>query len=217
MACLGAAIVSTAPLPVAAQSGWRVAWGLTVPYNLPMPLRIDQGGESELDITARYAAKPFDRPITWEFRLGRWRQGEAWELDLVHHKIYLDNGPPEVEKFSLSHGFNLLTLQRAWRRERVEWRVGTGLVLAHPESTVRGRMLAETGGPLGGGYYVAGPTASIAAARPIAVTHGACLVLESKLAISYASVPVAGGRAHVYNVFVQLAVLLGYGAVGATE
>lgn len=199
---------------VAAQSGWQVEFGLTLPYNLPAPLRITQNAQPDLDFSARYSTAPFEPPVTWQLRVGRWSQEHAWELELIHHKVYLENGPPEVERFSISHGFNLLTLQHAWRRERWQWRLGAGLVLAHAESTVRGKKLEESGGMFGTGYSIAGPTASIAAARPVALTRGVFLKLEGKLALSYASVPVADGGAHAYNVIVQLAVLCGAGPDG---
>jgi hypothetical protein len=97
-------------------------------------------------------------------RIGKWSGDSAWEFEDMHHKIYLTNTTPEVEHFSISHGYNLFTINRAWRTQhQYIWRVGLGLVVAHPESTIRGQTWDEGGGTLNqGGYYIAGPTAMVA-------------------------------------------------------
>lgn len=197
-----------------AQSSWQFELGLTLPANFPMPLVISQEGQPDLDFTARYISKPLDVPVTWQARIGRWHRGRAWELELIHHKLYLQNRPPEVQAFSISHGLNLLTLQRAWRHEHFQWRVGGGVVFAHAESTVRGSKLDEVGGSLVGGYTLTGPTVTGAMARPFRLGMGAFVNLEGKAAFAYASVPVSAGRARGFSLFVQLAVLVGYGSEG---
>jgi hypothetical protein len=169
---------------------------------------ITQEGHPDLDFTARHASRPFEPPITWQLRLGRWSNARSWELELLHHKIQLENGPPEVQSFSISHGYNLLTVQRGWTRAPLEWRVGGGMVIAHVENTVRGMKLTETGGTFGGGYYATGPALTAAMARPMPLGHGVLLDLEGRVAASWTSVPVVAGRARGFNVFLQLAVLL---------
>jgi len=188
---------------------WRAEFGLTFPWNVPLPLAITQQGHPDLDFTARFASRPFESPVTWLIRIGRWNDGRAWEVALLHHKLHLENGPPEVQSFSISHGYNVLTLQRAWRPELWEWRAGAGLVIAHVENTVRGARWEETGGTFGGGYHAGGPAVSGAVARPVELGRWAAINLEAGMSASWMSVPVMNGRARGFNVFVQLAVLLG--------
>lgn len=52
-------------------------------------------------------------PLHYALRVARWRENRAWELQILHHKLYLRNRPPAVETLSVSHGFNSLTLNRA--------------------------------------------------------------------------------------------------------
>jgi hypothetical protein len=193
---------------VQAQTVWRMEFGLTLPLNVPLPLSIAQEGHPDLEFTARYASRPFESPLTWQLRLGRWSNARSWELELLHHKIHLENGPPEVQSFSVSHGYNLLTVQRGWKRALFEWRLGGGMVIAHVENTVRGMSLTETGGTFGGGYYATGPALTAAMARPVPLGHRVLLNLEGRLAASRTSVPVVAGKARGFNVFLQLAVLL---------
>jgi hypothetical protein len=211
------ALILALASPARAQSGWQGEIGFTLPANVPMPLLITQDEQPDLDFTARYASKPFNPPVTWQLRVGRWSQGRSWELELIHHKMYLENGPDEVEAFSISHGYNLLTLQRGWRHEHFQWRVGGGMVIAHVENTVRGLKLEEVGGTFGGGYYATGPAVSGAVARPLRLGKGAFINLEAKLAFAHASVPVVDGRARGFAFFAQIAVLLGYGPEGKTQ
>lgn len=190
------------PSGVRAQSArWTVELLGGAAVNAPMPLRIRQRGTPDLRFLARYETRPWEGAPYYAYRVGRWSQGErAWELELVHHKLYLADPPSEVQRFEITHGFNLLLLNRAVRRSGVVLRAGAGLVVAHPESIVRGRVLASNGGGLGGGYHLAGPAVQLAVARRIRLGGGWALTVEGKATGAYARVPVAGGRATVANV-----------------
>jgi hypothetical protein len=81
-------------------------------------------------------------------------------------------------------------------------------VIAHPESTVRGKTRTESeGGPFGGGYFLTGPTAAVAVARRVALGRHIATVPEVRFTLSRARVPVADGEASVPNVAMH--VLLG--------
>jgi hypothetical protein len=206
---LAASLVGAWPSRAAAGPVWEADFGLTLPYNVPTSLEVEQAGQPDLRISARYESRPLEPPITWQARVGRWSGERAWELEIVHHKIYLQNPPPEVESFGVSHGFNLLTLQHGWEAGRLRFRTGGGVVVAHPENTVRGRSLPERGGDLGGGYYVAGPTLGASVGRPFALGRWMSAHAEAKLALSYASVPVVDGHARFSSVLIQIGLLFG--------
>lgn len=85
------------------------------------------------------------RRAVYAYRIGRWSGRTAWEAELVHHKLYLENPPPAVQHFEVTHGYNLATANRAWATDRrTVLRVGVGLVIAHPEGRVRGRTPGRT-------------------------------------------------------------------------
>lgn len=160
-------------------------------HNAPSPLLIRQDGETVLDRNARLDTRSFDPPLYYTARAGRWDGPRAWELELVHHKVYLEDAPPGVE-FAVSHGLNFLLLNRARREGGWLWRGGLGPVIAHPETKIRGRTLK------GGGYYLSGAAAQLSLERRLTIWN-LFLSLEAKATLAWARVPVAGGHASLLN------------------
>ena len=167
-------------------------------YNFRLPLVIRQDGAENLRLHAEYDTKPFETPMYYSIRLGWWQENRAWEAEMVHQKLTLENRPPEIEHFSVTHGFNLLTLNRAWRHPHFIWRLGAGVVITHPESTIRGKTFEQEGG-IADGYYISGPTAQIAAEKRFYFYKGLFASVEAKYSLSWARVPVKDGSADVWN------------------
>src|SRR5437870_3893754 len=117
---------------------WSLEGSLGAAYHARTRLTIEQGGQESLAFDARYATQAFDSPLYYALRVGRWEADGAWELSLIHDKLYLRNPPPEVESLSISHGFNLLTVNRALRSDTFIYRFGAGVIVTHPEGRVRG-------------------------------------------------------------------------------
>ncbi len=151
---------------------WSVQASVGTALNLPTPLTIRQSQGDDLRLRARYRTRAFQFPLYYALRVTRWDGDRAWALELRHHKLFLENPPDEVQQFSVTHGYNLLTVCRLRRDHGFVTGVGVGVVIAHPENVVRGRVLEETGGPLGGGYYLAGPTAAVLVAREVPLGAG---------------------------------------------
>ncbi len=196
LALLPALFLAAAP-PGAASADWAFELFVGFPIGFPAPLTIRQSGRPDIAVRARYESRPFRKPIYYGWRVGRWDGSRGWELELVHDKLYLADRPPGVEEFAISHGYNLLTVNRACVRGGLVRRAGAGVVVAHPESTVRGKPLPEDGGPLGRGYYLAGPTVQAAVEKRIRVRGDLFLPIEGKATASFARVPVADGSADV--------------------
>lgn len=196
--------VLLAPAPAGAETSWGAQVFLGVPLNFPAPVRIRQRGEPDLRFRGRFATYPFQPPWYWGAGLFRRAGGSEWSVELVHHKLYLQDPPPEVQAFSISHGFNLLLAGLGREVTPGVWvRGGAGVVIAHPESTVRGRALPQDGGLLGGGYHLAGPALSAGIEGRVPLGDRARLALGARLAGGYAFVPVAGGSARVPNLAVH--------------
>ncbi len=160
-----------------------------------MPLVIRQGTEDYHISAAEYDTKPFTGSYYYSWRIGKWRGDDAWEFELVHHKIKLTNNPPDVQKFEISHGYNLLTINRAWLRESFVYRLGAGIVLAHPETIIGGLEFDAEGGMLGMGFYVSGPTLQATAGWRFQLGEKMFGVVEGKLTVSSAWVPIQDGDA----------------------
>jgi hypothetical protein len=114
-----------------------------------------------------------------------------------HLKLYAEDLPPEVTRFSITHGFNHIWVNRAWVRPHFTLKAGAGAVLAHPENTVREQKLNEKKGIGGSGYYLAGPTAHVGVQRKFGLGRYVFVTTEAKCSFGFASVPVAGGRSSV--------------------
>ncbi len=176
---------------------------------MPSRLTIRQQGQPDIAFTARFATRPFAEVPYYAVRVGRESGRSAWEFELLHHKLYLANPPEEVQRFQMSHGYNFLLVNRAWRLAPFDLRAGLGVVMPHPENTVRGQRFDEGGGWLGTGWYFCGPGAQVAFARGLTFGHWD-VALEGKLTAAWTRVPVVSGSADLANVALHLLVVPGY-------
>lgn len=182
-------------------------------YQFPIPLTIDQNGYPQINMTAQYDTKPFSPPPYYILRVGKWLNQQAWELEFIHHKLYLNNTTNEVTKFNITNGYNLLFLNHAWLddKNKLIWRVGAGVVIAHPESIIRGQQFSETGGTLNdSGYYLAGPSVMASLGQRFYLNRHFFIELEGKLTASYAQVKISNGNADAPDVAVHANVGVGY-------
>lgn len=180
-------------------------------FNIPLPLTIKQEGEETIKVNyPKYDSQPFSESPYYAYRFGLWKGCKALELELVHQKIILKNKPPDVSHFEISHGYNLITINRAFLNPSFVLRLGSGIVLTHPESTVRNKENGyEKEFPQG--FYISGPTAQIAIAKRIKISQRLFGALEAKFTFSYAThVPIADGYAEVPNMAMHLLLGLGY-------
>lgn len=197
------------PICATAQDFWCVEMLGGSAYSIATPLTIHQSGSDDIEVTAQYATHSFQSPLYYAIRLGRWKDTRAWEIELVHLKLDLTNKPSEVQHFEISHGYNLIMVNRVWMPKSSIFRLGAGVVIAHPENTVRKKSLDEHRGILNAGYYLAGPTVQAAVGKRFSVTPHLFVTIEGKVTGSYASIPVADGEASVPNASIHG--LLGFG------
>lgn len=124
--------------------------------------------------------------------------------------MYLTNPSPEIDSFEISHGWNLLTVQRASHGRILDWRVGAGAVIAHAEGIVRGREVDEGNGLFGHGYYVSGPAAVVGVGRSFSIWRGFFAAAEGQVTFSWARIPIQGGHARTGNVAFHALVGIGF-------
>lgn len=192
-------------------SHWSIEVGTGIPFNFPTSLQITQELAPSINMHARYKSRPFYMPFYHDLRLSKWQDGMAWEFEDIHHKIYLKNTNPIVEHFSISHGYNLFYVNRAIEWHSLIWRLGAGIVIGHPESTIRRHTFAEKGGTFNnGGYYLAGASAQGSIGKRFYLYRKWFLEVEAKITASEARVPIVNGYADAPNVAFHANFGLGY-------
>lgn len=174
-------------------------------WSVPTTLTIDQSGEEHLSFRAHWETRPFEDAPYYAARVALWSRRAGWELQLLHHKIYLTNGPPEVEHFEVSHGWNIVTIQRATRGRVLDWRVGAGPVVTHTEGRVRGREVGT------GDYHLSGAGALAGAGKSFPILRRLFATAEGQVTLSWARAPIEDGRARTANVALHLLLGLGFG------
>lgn len=211
---LGALVVmaSLPTLDAAAARRWGAEFHLGGAWNLPVTMMVRQQGHVDTSFRSRWDTRALEAPLYYVVRVTRRGEGGGWALDLTHHKLFLLDPPSAIGTFSISHGYNLVTLHRLFERGARRLGVGVGLVIAHPEGVIRGQALDEHGGQWGGGYHLTGPTVSALAGWLPARRPGLHATAEARLTGAYASVPIPGGDARVPNVALHLTLGIAWGA-----
>lgn len=172
-----------------------------------MPLHIEQPGEPDLHFKARYRTRPWKGAPYYAYRLGY----DRWEAELVHHKIYLQNPPPEIEHFEVSHGYNLAMVNYVRPSYGFVIRFGLGLLIGHPEGKIRGKSVGPVRSLLGGGYHISGISAQLSLARELDLSRHLFINPEVKLTAAWGRVPLAGGgRAEIPNIALHALTGLGF-------
>ena len=188
-----AAVFLLSAAPSTARGRFSVEAFLGAARSLGTALSIHQAGEPDIQLSSTYETRSFDLPLYYSLRFGLRREGGAWEAQFTHHKVYLVGATDVVERFEITHGFNLVTLNRSWTSLPITLRVGVGLVVAHPESVVRGASHDR-------GYHLTGPALLASAGKSFDLPSRWFVTLEGELTVARAKVPVAQGDASAPNV-----------------
>ena len=194
--------------PVAAQTTVETQLFVGSAASASLPITITQDGQPDLHFTANWDTKPGRPTFYYAWRLGIWHGNRGWRLDHTHHKLYLDNPPPEIQEFRITNGFNIVTVSRAFRRRHLTYSLGAGPVITYPISTVRGKKLDHDRGL--GGYLLSGASVIAMATREFPLVGGLALTLDARGSASYVRIPVVDGHASVPNMALHLHAGVGY-------
>lgn len=169
-------VFTLSSLPCAARGGEDKAhWSFELlagdAYNAGSRTRIRQQTLGDLSFTGDYDTKGLEGPLHYAWRLARWEDAWGWELQLLHHKLFLRNRPTGVDALSVSHGFNIVTFNRVF--EYGSWRVRAGLgpVITHAEARISGTAYD-------GPYEIAGAAALVGLSRKLELSSNFCLLGE---------------------------------------
>jgi hypothetical protein len=162
-------------------------------YKFKTPMRVEQSGQPDLHFDAKFRTRPFDSPLYYDIRFAKWNGDKGKELELIHDKIFLTNGPAEIQHFEVSHGFNMLMMNEAWKKNGLIFHFGAGPVISHTESTVRDLHRNQ-------GYQLSGAAMQFAVGKQFKISGNMFGTLEAKAIAGYARVGIADGHATVSDV-----------------
>lgn len=192
--------------PVRAQPATRegvAEFFLGTAWSAPLPLTLE-APDGRLSFRAHYSTRPLADAPYYAYRVGGLYTGRGVELELVHHKLYLENPIPPIEHLEITHGYNLPMANAVVPAHGWQLRFGVGFVVAHPEGRIDGRPVRGARRSLiGGGYHIAGATLQLAAGRRYPLGRGNVALTaapEAKLTASIAKVQLEQGTLIVPNV-----------------
>ena len=124
--------------------------------------------------------------------------------------MFLENALTEIQNFSITHGYNLFIVNRGWNHKRFILHGGAGMIIAHPETTIRKKRYSEKKGIFHKGYYISGPVIQGARGKRFYFYRKLYFTIEGKLTCSYTLIPIKDGNAIVPNVAIHGLFWLGY-------
>lgn len=203
--------LSMLALPVSAQARFLMEGFLGTAYSLPSTVTIYQENRPTLTFRGTWDNETFKNAPYYAVRFGGWTDTSGWEFENLHHKVVLNNNPPEVGAYKATFGFNYFFINRAWDLHLFILRVGMGPVIAHPITTVRSLSFnSAEGGILGTKYFLVGAGFQISLQRRFYFGKSFFLTTEGKVTVGWAELPVADGTSHLSNVALHILGGLGY-------
>ena len=119
-------------LPHDSLSRWSFEYHFGTVWNARLPLTIKQAGYPDIYLAkAEFYSEPFVSPHYWDWRFTKWFKNQGVSFEAIHHKIYLRNKPPEVKRFGISHGYNMLVFSYMRNMGYFDLHLGGGSVLLY--------------------------------------------------------------------------------------
>jgi hypothetical protein len=187
--------------PRPASAAWSFMAFLGGSHTAPATLTLDQPATAIHVVFSRVPldSRSLSSPPYYGYRLAWFpaRGGAAGiEAELIHLKVFARTATmePLVDRFSISHGLNLLVANFVWRqpgdarRLRLVARAGAGVAIPHAESRVGGVDQEQ--------YEFSSAAFQAAAGPEFRLAEHARAFVEYKLTTTAPSVGVAGGTIH---------------------
>jgi hypothetical protein len=176
-------------------------------YNIPTVLTVRQTGYPNIQFLADYDTEPlgpYAPYYSWRACLWNKNKDECWEIQQVHHRLFLTNNPPQIQYFAIHFGYNYFFLGHAWKKDDFIYHLDAGVLITNPENTVRGQVLNnQDAGIFDAGYNFSGVGAEMAVSRNLNFTKNVYAVLDLAFIAGWATVPVSNGSADVPNLAIH--------------
>ena len=193
------ASLAAALLAAPAQAQWRIEGWLGDALNAPTAVTFSQANEPPITTRASWSTRPFAPTWVYAVRFARWKGDAAWAFEYMHHKIYLDNPPPEVAYFRVTNGVNFFLAERLWRRSGWEFGVGATPIFAVPVSEVRGKVYDNAHGVFHSQYELSGVGGQANLARRVRLLPFTYGTLALKATVAHLYLHIGDGHAVTDN------------------
>lgn len=193
---LFAAFIFISPAVTRANLLFEFMWGNN--FNLPFTMT-----EYGLGVPVVHYPKWESRAFTllqdapyWSTRIEIWNNKHTWAIgaEWIHQKIYLVNTNSHIQHMDISHGYNLVLANfayKAYANKAIELitRIGIGPVVAHPEMTIDG---IYNGTADQSGFMLAGIGGQFSFQLRFPVADYLSALIEVKYTLAYAIIPYSG-------------------------
>jgi len=197
-------LVSVSPFRASSQTRWSFELQFGVVHSLKLPLTFYQKNYPDIRVSkADFYSEPLNDPPYWDWRFTKWFKNRSIQFEAIHHKFYLKNLPAEVDRFGISHGYNMVMFNYGTLFRKYIFSAGAGSAFVHGESTVRGKVYPEGPGFDIYGYRLRGLSINLAAARQVKINKTFFVNAELKVNAAVANIPIVDGHARVNIVVFQ--------------
>lgn len=181
-------------------------------YNAPTYLKIYQENLTDIELTANFATEGFKNPVYWDYKLEVETEKYIYGLRSTHHKLVLRNPTPEIDNFSITHGYNLFSVYFGWKKKYFDVLAGGGIAFSHPEGVINGNYIAlEEGIRLyGGKYRLTGPNFEAAIRKKVYLYKRLYLNGGIRFTAGYAKPKIIDGYVETYPISFHATAGLGF-------
>jgi hypothetical protein len=174
---------------------WNVEFFLGNAHSLPSRVTVRQKGYPEESKIAHWSTRPTEPAPYYSARVGLWKDNQGWDVEMLHHKLYMNNTDAVFNNYRSTFGFNFFFLNRGWRvHPNIILRFGLGPVISHPVNTIRGQQYTDNVT-----YKLVGAGTQVAAQFRQTIYKGLYLTQEIKTTYAMARLPIANGRSYLTN------------------
>ena len=187
-------------------------------YNLNQDISITRDSHADIDFDASFDTHGLESPQYYSLRFKYQIKKKNMELEFIHHKLYVEENLPDLlEKFEVSDGYNLLLINLVnTLSENINYRLGVGTVIIHPDIMIEGQTNYIKGGGLipkiwTDGYHWGGISTQASVFYNYGIKDNLSMNIETKLIYASASVPVVGGSFILPNLSIHFLVGISFG------
>lgn len=174
-------------------------------FSLPSEVSVRQDGYPEVSKTAHWSTRPLEPAPYYSARIGLWEEERGIEIEMLHHKLYMDNTDEVFRNYRSTFGFNFFLLNKAWQLESFILRAGVGPIISHPINNIRGQEYTSSVT-----YKLVGAGTQVALQGRQKLYKKLYITEEAKITYGFANLPISGGDSSLTNTAFHILVGLSY-------